>query len=266
MGPHHGARAGGAGPSLVAAWVGEICDDFERQLALWRVRYAGRPEREILRLYLLALEREENVVVAYDGVLLGRRLAAMDLPDPVRSLIGRTLARVREDEQMHTLYVRRVLRPLARPLLGLRTFLQQTAGAVGGWTASRRQHVRWSDAPLSRSAATLLLWGGRLTGRVPGCVRRHLDYCSFRDFCRYNVGTESTAWLCWQRLAALALRVPALPCARIDEFRRIADDEDRHRRIFGLVAEALTDDDRLRAGATVETLTDGLGALGRVLP
>ena len=50
--------------------MNEIRQEFEQHLAGWRSRYAGHPEREILRLSLLALEREENVAVAYgEGVL-----------------------------------------------------------------------------------------------------------------------------------------------------------------------------------------------------
>ena len=79
---------------------------------------------------------------------------------------------------------------------------------------------------LSRAAATLVLWMGRLTGQVPRSVRRHLDYCSFGEFCRYNVHTETTAWLCWQRLTELAAQLPEIPPEQVREFRRIADDEE----------------------------------------
>jgi hypothetical protein len=250
--------------------VSDIYQGFAHQLAAWQTRYAGRPEREMLHLYLLALEREENVAVAYDAAVLGPRLAAMHLPDGVRELIRRALLWVWKDEEMHAIYVRTALRRLDQHLLGMRTVLQQTAGAVGGWTVSVQQHRRWSDAPLSRSAATLLVWAGGVTGRVPREVRHHLRYSSFRDFCRYNVDTEGTAWLCWQRLTELAAQVPALSAAQVDDFRRVADDESRHRQIFKILAEALTDDDRLREGVTAEALTARIGAVGefflRALP
>ena len=145
------------------------------------------------------------------------------------------LARVWKDEEWHAIYVRRALLQRDRSLVTARTWLHQTAGAAGGWTVSVRQHRRWSEAPLSRAAATLVLWVGRLTRQVPRSVRRHLDYCSFKEFCRYNVQTETTAWLCWQRLTELAAQVPQVAPEQVREFRRIADDEDRHRRVFDVL-------------------------------
>jgi uncharacterized protein (DUF362 family) len=244
--------------------VSDIYQAFERDLSGWQTRYAGRPDREMLRLCLLALEREQNVAVAYDEHVLGRRLAAMPLPDDVRELIRHALVWVWQDEEMHTIYVRGALLKLGQPLLSARTFLRQTAGAMGGWTVSVRQHRRWSEAPLSRAAATLLTWAGRFTGRVPREVRRHLDYSSFRDFCRYNVDTEGTAWLCWRRLTELAPHVPALSSGQVDDFRRVMEDEDRHRQVFTILADALTDEDELRQGETGESLSARIGAVGKV--
>ena len=242
--------------------MSDIYQAFERELAGWQTRYAGRPEREMLRLCLLSLEREQNVAVAYDEGVLGPRLAAMCLPDDVRELIRCALLWVWKDEEMHAVYIRGALLKLGRPGVSVRTLAQQVAGAVGGWTVSVRQHVRWSEAPFTRAAATLLLWAGGLTGRVPQEVRRHIDYCSFRSFCRYNVDTEGTAWLCWRRLTELAPHVPALSGGRVADFRRVAEDEDRHRQVFRILADALTDDDRLREGVTAEGLAARIGAVG----
>jgi hypothetical protein len=232
-----------------------IYREFERQLAGWAVRYAGRPDRELVRLYLLALEREQGVTVAYSENVLGPRLATMRVPSDVRRLFRHALLSVWRDEEMHATYVRRGLLRLGSPFLSVRTFLQQTAGAMGGWTVAVRQHRRWWEAPFARATASLLVSAGRLTGRVPQAVRSHLGYCSVRDFCRYNVHTEGTAWLCWRRLTELASRLPALSGEQVDEFRRIAEDEARHRRVFRVLADALTDDDRLRAGVTEEILS-----------
>lgn len=189
--------------------MSEIHREFERQLDGWHEQYADDVDREVLRLYLLALEREENVVVAYHDHVLGGRLATMAIPDGVRELMRHALASVRADEQMHVVAARTALRQLGRPMVAVRRYVHQFIGAMGGWTASVRQHRRWAEAPVSRATATLLLWAGRLTSRVPDTVRPHLDFLSFRDFCRYNVETEGTAWLCWQRLAELASHVPA---------------------------------------------------------
>jgi hypothetical protein len=232
-----------------------IYREFERQLAGWAVRYAGRPDRELVRLYLLALEREQGVTVAYSENVLGPRLGAMRVTSDVRGLFRHALLSVWKDEEMHATYVRGALLKLGSPLLSARTFLQQAAGAMGGWTVAVRQHRRWWEAPFARPTASLLVWAGRLTGRVPQAVRGHLGYCSVRDFCRYNVHTEGTAWLCWWRLTELSSRLPALSGEQVDEFRRIAEDEARHRRVFKILADALTDDDRLREGVTEERLS-----------
>ena len=243
--------------------MSEIHREFERQLDGWHEQYADHVDREVLRLYLLALEREENVVVAYHDHVLGGRLATMAIPDGVRQLMRRALASVRADEQMHVVAARTALRQLGRPMVAVRRYVHQFIGAMGGWTASVRQHRRWAEAPVSRATATLLLWAGRLTSRVPDTVRPHLDFLSFRDFCRYNVETEGTAWLCWQRLAELASHVPAFSGGQIDEMRRIADDEDRHRRVFATLASVLTDEDKLSDGVTEERLAICLAAIGR---
>src|SRR6185503_7387835 len=118
-----------------------------------------------------SLEREQIVAVAYHEEVLGRRLLAMPLADDVRALIRRALQWAWKDEQMHAIYVRGALLKLGSPALKLQTLLQQIAGGVGGWAASVRQHVRWSEAPLSRAAATGLTWAGMLIGRVPSEVR-----------------------------------------------------------------------------------------------
>jgi len=244
--------------------VSAIYQEFERHLAGWQTRYAGRPDREMLRLCLLALEREENVAVAYSDAIVRRRLSAMALPDDVCEVIRRALVWVWQDEDMHAIYVRDALLSLGSPVVRVRTLWQQTAGAVGGWTVAVRQHRRWRDAPLARAVATLLTVVGAATGRVPRTVRRHIDYCSFRDFCRYNVHTEGTAWLCWRRLTELASQVPALARGHVDDFQRIADDEDRHRWIFAILADAVTDDNRVAPGVTAASLGARIEALSEV--
>src|SRR5262245_6616114 len=177
--------------------MADLYTDFERELEEWRRRYAGRPQQEMVQLCLLSLEREEIVSVAYHEDTLDRRLRALPLPDDARAVIDQALTWAWKDEEMHAIYIRGALLKLARPVLRATTFARQMAGALGGWAASVRQHVRWREAPLSRAAATLVTWAGIVMGRVPREVRQHLRYGSFRDFCRYNVEAERTAALCW---------------------------------------------------------------------
>src|ERR1700753_2204236 len=66
--------------------VGAIYEEFGRQLESWRKQYAGQPRREMIRLCLLALEREELVSVAYREDLMARRLASMPVDKQVREI------------------------------------------------------------------------------------------------------------------------------------------------------------------------------------
>lgn len=91
-------------------------------------------------------------------------------------------------------------------------------------------------------------------------VREHLDYRSFRGFCAYNFHTEGTAELCWRRLSEIGPRVPVAG-EQVEDFRRIAADEDRHRRIFGVLAAAVSDEDGLRDGVAEESLSRRLSAI-----
>jgi uncharacterized protein (DUF362 family) len=242
--------------------VSDVYEVFERQLEGWRRLYAGRPDREMVRLCLLSLEREEIVSVVYHEDVLRRRVQALDAPPEVRDLVRHALVWAWKDEEMHAIYIRGALLRLGSPRLRAATFLRQMAGAVGGWAGSVRQHVRWREAPFSRAAATALTWAGLLAGQVPPEVRRHLDYGSFRDFCLFNVDAERTAWLCWHRLTELAPQVPELSGGQVADFARVEADEDRHRRIFHILAEAFDAEDRLVPGETAATLAEKIGAVG----
>lgn len=239
-----------------------IYADFERELDSLRRLHAGRPRAEMVRLCLMALEREEIVSVAYHEDVLGRRLATLDIPADARAVIDQALTWAWKDEEMHAIYVRGALLRLAGWRLRVTTLASQLAGAVGGWAASVRQHVRWREAPLSRAAATLLTGVGSLVGKIPRDVRAHLRYASFRDFCRFNVEAERTAWLCWARMAELAEVVPEVSQGMVGEFRRVQQEEERHRQVFSILAESLDERDRLAPGVTAASLMERIGAVG----
>lgn len=248
-------------PSSGGRSEGSVYEEFEVQLAALAKGCRGHPRREMVKLFLLALEREQLVSVAYRESLVERRLAEMALPDAAKELVKSALLWTWKDEEMHAIYIRGVLLRLGSAPLRLRTFAQQMAGGVGGWASSVRHHVRFSRAPLSRSLATLVTWLGLLTGKVPASVRTKLDYGSFRDFCLFNIDAERTAALCWDRLTALAKdhgEDPALG----DEFAKITADEFRHERVLTALAEALTPDDAL--AVSVESLAESLREIGDV--
>lgn len=247
--------------------MGAVYDEFVRELAYWQRRYSNQPRKEMIQLFLLALEREELVSIGYRESAIVRRLQTMPLSDEARDLIRHALLWLWKDEEMHAIYMRGILLKMGSFRLRAQAFTRQMAGAVGGWSASVRQHARWSEAPLSRALATGLTRLGSLMGKVPRDVREHLRYGPFRNFCLFNIDAEDTAELCWNRLVDLVPQVPDLPATFLEDFRHIAADERRHGRIFRILADALDDEDRLVPGETVASLVEKIGQVsGYFLP
>src|SRR5215475_8748914 len=146
--------------------MGTLYDSFEKELAACELRYTKSAEDELVALCLLALEREELVAVGYREDVISPRLASLRVPDDVREVIHHALVWTWKDEEMHAIYIRGALLKLAKWPLRLSAFSRQFAGAIGGWSASVRQHVKWSAAPLSRAVATILSQLGSLVGKV----------------------------------------------------------------------------------------------------
>ncbi len=163
---------------------------------------------------------------------------------------------------MHTIYIRGAILKLGGWRLRTQAFLTQAAGGIGGWAGSVMQHTRWSRAPLSRLVATVITAIGGLVGKVPADVRQHLQFGPFRNFCLFNIDAEQTAALCWYRIADLAKSQPDLDQQLARDFTRVAEDEDRHCKIFEILANALTDDDTLAEHETVEFLIEKIRQVG----
>jgi len=247
--------------------MGAVYEEFERELANWKRRYAGQPRKEMVQLFLLALEREEMVSVGYRETAIVRRLSTMPLTDDVRDLIRHALLWLWKDEEMHSIYMRGILLKMGSFRLRVQAFARQMAGAIGGWSASVKQHAQWTDAPLSRFIAGTLTRLGGLMGKVPRDVREHLRYGPFRNFCVFNVDAEDTAELCWNRLVELVGTMPEIPPTLIDDFRHIAADERRHGRIFRILADALDDHDHLVSNENAESITKKIAEVsGYFLP
>jgi hypothetical protein len=242
--------------------LGPIYEQFEREMAAWRKRDAGYPRREMVRLLLLGLEREEIVAVGYREGLMAHRLETMPIGPQLRTLIQHALTWAWKDEEMHAVYLRGAILRLGSRSLKVRAYLRQVAGAVGGWSSSVQQHVRWRRAPVARTVAAAIATLGSLTGQVPRDIRRHLRYGRFRDFCLFNVDAERTAWLCYDRMLELSPALPELPASTLDDLRRVRDDEDRHAQVFSILAEVLDDDDRLSPGLTPDDVAQKIQAVG----
>src|SRR5262249_32119202 len=233
-------------------------------LMAWRGKYQGRPRREMLRLLLLALEREEIVSVSYREDVILRRLRTMPIAPEVADLIRHALIWTWKDEEMHAIYIRGAIFKFGSRRPRALAFAKQMAGATGGWASSVRQHVGWRDGPLSRLLATLVVWSGFVTMRVPRDVLSHLNYKSFREYCQYNVDAEKTAWLCFQRLIELVRQLPGISASEVDDFRRMQEDENRHSKVCEIRGRGFDEKEGLVKAVKAGPLSEKLSAVGEV--
>jgi pimeloyl-ACP methyl ester carboxylesterase/uncharacterized protein (DUF362 family) len=231
--------------------------EFETQLAALARTYAGRPREELDLLWVLGIEREAIVTIAYRRSVIEDRLRKMPVDEEARAVISRAIRWAWRDEQAHTLWVRGALLRRNERSLRFRALRAHLEGVIGGWVSSRQNHERWSEAPLSRLVAEALELAGAASGRIPIAVREALHWNTFSDFCRFNRSAETTAAMAWQRMAALA-RELGHPDA--EGFARMAEDEARHAKIFTVLASALDTNDRLTC--TVGELRAALHGVG----
>jgi uncharacterized protein (DUF362 family) len=242
--------------------MGTVFEEFQVQLANWEREYAGRPNDHLIRLCLLALEREEIVSIAYREDRIAARLARMPLSEEIRRTIQHALLWAWKDEEMHAIYIRGAIFRLGSRTLRAKALAKQVAGAVGGWSSAVMQHLPWRRAPFSRALASTLTAVGSWTGQVPEDVKKYLNYGPFRDFCLFNADAEKTAAACWKRIAELAEYSPTLPSQCPEDFRRVQQDEENHLRVFSIIAEALDDQDRLLPGESEATLKAKIADVG----
>lgn len=242
--------------------MGQLLKEFEETLARVHAKHRDAPRDELTRLLLLALEREQLVSVAYRDELIERRLSAMPLAADVQDVIRHAIAWAWKDEEMHAIYTRGLLLRVGTPAVRARALAAQVAGAVAGWASSAQQHARWSHAPLARTLAALTTWAGRMTGKVPRGVRDRLRFLTFREFCELQVDAERTAALCWRHLAELSGRVPEISPATRAELERMWMDEEQHRQVFEIIANALGSDDRPELHATALALANRVRLVG----
>ena len=90
----------------------------------------------MIRLFLLALEREQIVSIAYSEDVLNLRLCSLQVPDEARDIFRSALVWAWRDEAMHAIYVRGALIRQRNVTLQMLALVQQSAGAVGGWASS----------------------------------------------------------------------------------------------------------------------------------
>ncbi len=144
-----------------------LLHDVEQLLGRWRLKYAGRPDLEREQIWLLALEREQIVAVAYREEAVAGRIESLDVDEGVRALIRQTLVWIWKDEELHEEYVRGLL--LERGGLGASLIVYGRAlqGAISGWVSSTENHLDARSAPLRTGTATLLVNVASALGEDP---------------------------------------------------------------------------------------------------
>jgi uncharacterized protein (DUF362 family) len=242
--------------------VSDVLREAEEQLDALLRQHSSDPREAILQLFFLALEREELVSTSYRDSLISARLKKMPLNDDARELIRRALIWAWKDEEMHALFSRGAILKLGSARLRFEALACQAAGAIGGWAASALQHTRWREAPLSRLLARGITTAGALMGKLPKEVRDHLEFRPFRDFCLFNAELEAASRMSWQRIVQVTEDEQVFNAEAVHDFRRVVSDEERHRRVFAILAEALDDRDQLAPGYTAERLAEQIAEAG----
>jgi hypothetical protein len=242
--------------------VSHLLRKAEEQLDALLRQHSGDPRQAILQLFLLALEREELVSTSYRDSLINARLRKMPIDDDVRELIRRALIWAWKDEEMHALFSRGAILKLGSARLRCQALACQAAGAIGGWAASALQHTRWSEAPLSRVLARSITTAGALLGKLPKEVRDQLEFRPFRDFCLFNAELEAASKMSWQRIVQVTEDGREFPAEAVNDFRRVVNDEERHRRVFVVLANALNERDELTPEYTAELLAEQIAEAG----
>ncbi len=233
-----------------------MIDEVEGLLARWRVEYAGRPEEESEHLWLLALEREQIVAVAYREEAVAGRIDALDLSADLRAVLRQTLVWIWKDEELHAEYLRGILLRRGGLASSVVVYGRQLQGALSGWVTATEHHRDPRAARLRTGAASALVAVAGLAGRIPKVMQQELRFQTFRRYCELNVVLEMTAELAYRRLVELATN---------DEergiFARIRDDEERHTDAFRVLAAAITDSGGLADGKTDDDVCRDLAAI-----
>jgi hypothetical protein len=240
----------------VADLENALLDEVRGLLADWRQRYARRPDDEREQLWLLALEREQIVAVAYREEAVAGRVSALPIGDSARALLRQTLVWIWKDEELHAEYLRGLLSHRRGLMPTLVVYGRVVQGALSGWVSSTENNLEPRTARFRTGAASALVFAAGKTGQVPAALVPELRYQTFKKYCELNVALEATAELAYHRLIELAR-----DDAERATFERVRADEQRHIDAFRLLANALTDDDRLAPGVTAEELVRGLGAI-----
>jgi Domain of unknown function (DUF362) len=234
-----------------------ICGDVREILAEWDHKYADRPAVLARKLWLLALEREQIVVVAYRDDTVMQRVNQLDIPDDLRAVIRQTLAWIWKDEEMHVDYARSRLAKGRRPVPTAVIFGRQLVGAFSGWVSATSNHVDRAQDPARAFVAKTIVTAGRVTKRIPAQLAKELSHHqTFRGYCALNVALEESAALGYELLMKHVTDATELAAVQ-----RIEADERRHQQSFRVLAAAIDESGRLRSEVSAQEVIDDLAAI-----
>ncbi len=235
--------------------VNEICGDVRKLLASWEAELRDQPEKLQRKLWLMALEREQIVAVAYRDETVLVRLEQLDIPDHLRAVIRQTLAWIWKDEEIHVNYARGRLVRAKNPVPTTVIFGRQLVGAISGWVSATSHHGDRREHPLSVFAAKAIVTAARVTRRVPERLARELSHQSFVGYCALNVALEESAALGYELL------IKHVAPDEVEAVQRIADDERRHQQCFRVLSAAMTGQGMLRPGVEADKVINQLAAI-----
>src|ERR1043165_7380588 len=111
--------------------MGAVYEECLADVERWKREFVGRPKEEMVRLWLLALERESIVSVTYREDFIQDRIQKLPIPNEVKELITHALLWAWKDEEMHAVYIRGALFRGAGLLQSAKVFSQELSGLIG---------------------------------------------------------------------------------------------------------------------------------------
>ena len=250
--PSTGRRPSPTATHLEEAMLAEVRGVLERH----RHACVGRPEVEMRRLCLLALEREQTVAIAYREEAVAAHVDSLALSAELRATIRQTLVWIWKDEALHSEFMRGTLMRAGGFLPTAVVYAHQLQGIVSGWVTSTGNHRDPRTAPFQTRVAAAMILIGVMTRRVPPALRQELRFQSFRRYCALNIVLEKTAELAYGRMVEVAIEEE-----HRETFARIRHDEQRHTEAFQVLCDAITDDGRLAEGWTDNRVIAALASL-----
>lgn len=237
-------------------------EGFARELDDIRLRCVNEPERELVHLLVLLAERHALCATALGQDVIEARLARTSLDPETQGLVRYATAWARVEEALHAEHMQSALEALGTRASAARGTHLRVVGAASAWAARLRSQVTWRARPLAWAMASAVDLADRVSGRSPADVREALRHGHLRSFFQLCMQVERTGALCYRRMLDLLPDVPSAPAWLVDAATRAHAEEERHRRLYELLAATFDDADGLAAGESAKSLGEKLRLIG----